>query len=251
MLLIGAGAGPPWGLMDGLAMSVAPPERAGMAAGIFSTTRVAGEGIALASVNALLAGLIRHRMEAIDGVSQVAASAQYLAAGDLAGALALNPHASALLPRPMTTRSAGCCALVVITLAGAAVAAGLLRERPDRRGAGMTATARATIKIRGCCKEVPRMRMPPPQPAPNRRAWKPEIVATLMLALPLVLSNLAQIAMTVTDVMFIGRLLAAAASALGANLYSAIAFFALGLVSATAPMAARAARGATPCATCG
>ena len=109
MLLIGAGAGLPWGLMDGLAMSVAPPERAGMAAGIFSTTRVAGEGIALASVNALLAGLIRHRMEAIDGVSQVAASAQYLAAGDLAGALALNPHASALLPQAMTTRSAGCC----------------------------------------------------------------------------------------------------------------------------------------------
>ena len=43
--------------------------------------------------------------------------------------------------------------------------------------------------------------------------------------------------MTVTDVMFIGRLGSQqlAASALGANLYSAIAFFALGLVSATAP----------------
>ena len=76
MLLIGAGAGLPWGLMDGLAMSVAPPERAGMAAGIFSTT-ASPAGIALASVNALLAGLIRHRMEAIDGVSQVAASAQW------------------------------------------------------------------------------------------------------------------------------------------------------------------------------
>ena len=73
-----------------------------------------------------------------------------------------------------------------------------------------------------------------------------------MLALPLVLSNLAQIAMTVTDVMFIGRLGSQqlAASALGANLYSAIAFFALGLVSATAPHGR--ARGATrACATCG
>ena len=128
MLLIGAGAGLPWGLMDGLAMSVAPPERAGMAAGIFSTTRVAGEGIALASVNALLAGLIRHRMEAIDGVSQAAASAQYL-----------NPHASALLPQAYDDAFRWLLhALVVITLAGAAVAAGLLRERPDRRGAGMT-----------------------------------------------------------------------------------------------------------------
>ena len=76
----------------------------------------------------------------------------------------------------------------------------------------------------------------------RRAAWKGELVATLLLALPLVLTNLAQIAMTVTDVMFIGHLGAQplAASALGANLYSAIAFFALGLVSATAPMAARA-----------
>ncbi|NMU93477.1 MATE family efflux transporter, partial [Achromobacter ruhlandii] len=79
-------------------------------------------------------------------------------------------------------------------------------------------------------------------PALRRAAWKREIVATLLLSLPLVLTNLAQIAMTVTDVMFIGHLgsQALAASALGANLYSAIAFFALGLVSATAPMAARA-----------
>ena len=79
-------------------------------------------------------------------------------------------------------------------------------------------------------------------PACRRAAWKREIVATLLLSLPLVLTNLAQIAMTVTDVMFIGHLGSQplAASALGANLYSAIAFFALGLVSATAPMVARA-----------
>jgi hypothetical protein len=46
MLAIGIGAGMPWGLMDGLSVSVVPKERAGMATGIFSTTRVAGEGIA-------------------------------------------------------------------------------------------------------------------------------------------------------------------------------------------------------------
>lgn len=47
--------------------------------------------------------------------------------------------------------------------------------------------------------------------------------------------------MTVTDVIFIGRLGSQplAASALGANLYAALAFFALGLVTATAPMVAR------------
>ena len=50
LLLIGLGSGLPWGLMDGLSVSVVPKERAGMASGIFSTTRVAGEGIALALV---------------------------------------------------------------------------------------------------------------------------------------------------------------------------------------------------------
>ncbi|HYG41886.1 MAG TPA: MATE family efflux transporter [Bordetella sp.] len=74
-----------------------------------------------------------------------------------------------------------------------------------------------------------------------RAAWTREIRATLLLSLPLVLTSLAQIAMTATDVIFIGRLgsQALAASALGANLYAAFAFFALGLVTATAPMVAR------------
>jgi hypothetical protein len=55
LLVIGIGTGIPWGLMDGLSVSVVPKERAGMATGIFSTTRVAGEGIALAIVSAILA----------------------------------------------------------------------------------------------------------------------------------------------------------------------------------------------------
>ncbi|WP_459618249.1 MATE family efflux transporter [Bordetella sp. 2513F-2] len=73
-------------------------------------------------------------------------------------------------------------------------------------------------------------------------ACRRELAATFALSVPLVLTNLAQIAMTATDVMFIGRLGARplAASTLGANLYAAVLFFALGLVSATAPMAARA-----------
>lgn len=49
MLVIGIGAGLPWGLMDGLSISVVPAERAGMATGIFSTVRVAGEGSRLPS----------------------------------------------------------------------------------------------------------------------------------------------------------------------------------------------------------
>ncbi|MCO5961097.1 MFS transporter [Sinorhizobium meliloti] len=57
MLLIGIGNGLPWGLMDALSVSVVPKERAGMAAGIFTTMRVAGEAIAIAAIGAALIGL--------------------------------------------------------------------------------------------------------------------------------------------------------------------------------------------------
>ncbi|MBD3703527.1 hypothetical protein IE985_21025 [Klebsiella pneumoniae] len=36
--------GASWGLMDGLAISAVPVAKAGMAAGLFNTVRVAGEG---------------------------------------------------------------------------------------------------------------------------------------------------------------------------------------------------------------
>ena len=94
MLMIGIGTGLPWGLMDGLSVSVVPKARAGMATGIFSTTRVAGEGIALAVVSALLAGLIQaglHHMLPSTNAVDLAMAAQRLATGDLV-------HASATLP---------------------------------------------------------------------------------------------------------------------------------------------------------
>jgi MFS family permease len=94
LLVIGLGISLPWGLMDGLAVSVVPKERAGMAMGIFSTTRVAGEGVALAVVAAMLAVLVQSRLRGA-GVADVAhalpEAAQRLAMGDLA-------HASTLLP---------------------------------------------------------------------------------------------------------------------------------------------------------
>ena len=90
LLVIGAGAGLPWGLMDGLSISVVPKERAGMASGIFSTTRVAGEGIALAIVSVLLAQLMQGHF----AVAQGARAAQYLAAGDLEQARRLLPELS-------------------------------------------------------------------------------------------------------------------------------------------------------------
>lgn len=72
-------------------------------------------------------------------------------------------------------------------------------------------------------------------------SWRESYVATLQLAWPLVLTNFAQAAMIVTDVIFIGRLgpQALAASSLAVNIYHTFAFFAFGLVSAIAPMVAR------------
>ncbi len=62
LLMIGCGTGLPWGLMDGLSISVVPKDRAGMATGIFSTTRVAGESMALAIATAILATSLKAKL---------------------------------------------------------------------------------------------------------------------------------------------------------------------------------------------
>lgn len=94
LLLIGCGISLPWGLMDGLAVSVVPTERAGMAAGIFNTTRVAGEGIALAIVSAMLAALALAALLSVPGIDmqQATLAAPFLAIGEL-------QHAGTLLPQ--------------------------------------------------------------------------------------------------------------------------------------------------------
>ena len=67
-----------------------------------------------------------------------------------------------------------------------------------------------------------------------------EIVATLALSWPIVLTNVAINFMTTTDVMFLGRLspAALAAGALGFNIYIPMFLFGVGVVSAAAPLAA-------------
>lgn len=88
MLVIGIGAALPWGLMDGLSVSVVPTERAGMATGIFNTTRVAGEGVALAITGAALIALIGAHLPAMQGQRD---AVNLLVAGDLHGAATLLP----------------------------------------------------------------------------------------------------------------------------------------------------------------
>ncbi|TPM32818.1 MFS transporter [Mesorhizobium sp. B2-3-4] len=85
LMLIGIGIALPWGLMDGLAVSVAPTERAGMAVGIFNTTRVACEGVALAIVMAVLSGFTAAQLTARSAASSsdAAAAAQLLVTGNI------------------------------------------------------------------------------------------------------------------------------------------------------------------------
>jgi hypothetical protein len=74
MVLIGVGISAPWGLMDGLAVSMVPPERAGMAAGLFHRARgrrrlalaVVGLGPGLADPGAAGPGAARAAARAVD-----------------------------------------------------------------------------------------------------------------------------------------------------------------------------------------
>lgn len=136
MLLIGVGAGLPWGLMDGLAVNVVPKERAGMATGIFNTARVAGEGVTLAIVGALLASLaqaaLRSRLpaEAAGAGSRLAEAAQRIASGDIGGAAALLPQLDRAL---LVGAYAGAFQVLVhvltaVTLLAALAAFGFLRS---------------------------------------------------------------------------------------------------------------------------
>jgi len=77
--------------------------------------------------------------------------------------------------------------------------------------------------------------------AENRRLWREEARATLALAWPLILTNIAQSLIHLTDVVLLGwagpNTLAAAT--LGVNIYFAFHIFGIGLVIATSPMIAK------------
>ncbi|SFJ32055.1 Major Facilitator Superfamily protein [Bosea sp. OK403] len=120
MALIGIGISLPWGLMDGLAVSVVPKERAGMATGIFSTTRVAGEGVALAVVSAVLSALTAGHLTAGGAVANAGPAAQRLVTGDLAGATAALPQIGHVMllqgyGAAFTTLLLVLCAITVVT----------------------------------------------------------------------------------------------------------------------------------------
>lgn len=76
---------------------------------------------------------------------------------------------------------------------------------------------------------------------PDRQLWRDEIRATVALAWPLVLTNVAQALINATDAVLLGWSGAStlAAAALGLNLYTIFAIFGMGLVMAASPMLAR------------
>lgn len=94
--------------MDGLAISAVPVAKAGMAAGLFNTVRVAGEGIALAVVSAVLTASNTLTLQSrVHGYAPevIHRAAGWLGAGNM-------PQAAALLP----DFSSGCCARAMTLL---------------------------------------------------------------------------------------------------------------------------------------
>ncbi|WP_184014080.1 MFS transporter [Stenotrophomonas maltophilia] len=132
LMLVGAGTALPWGLMDGLSVSVVPVQRAGMAAGIFGTVRVAGEGIALAAVTALLALQIGHQLQGASPASLARAGA-YLATGAREQAQALLPAMSRMQLQHASSEALATLlrVLALLTAACAALLHLLLRKRKD------------------------------------------------------------------------------------------------------------------------
>jgi len=80
----------------------------------------------------------------------------------------------------------------------------------------------------------------PEQAAPQATPWRDEFRATLSLAWPLILANLAGSLIHATDVVLLGRLgpQVLAAGALATNLVMSISIFGMGLMIATSPMIA-------------
>ena len=76
--------------------------------------------------------------------------------------------------------------------------------------------------------------------ASQGHAWLAELQSSLRLGAPLILTNLAQIALLTTNLIFMGRLGsdALAAGSLSASLYHAFMIFSMGLVSAVIPILA-------------
>ena len=94
LLVIGIGSGIVNGQTDNLAVSVVPPERSGMATGIFNTMRITGDAITIGGAGAILISLTQSRLtDLLWGTSVevggfTAQIVNQVARGDISGAAA-------------------------------------------------------------------------------------------------------------------------------------------------------------------
>jgi MFS family permease len=121
LALIGTGIGISFGLLDNLAVSSVEPARAGMAAGMFNTTRIGGETIAIAVIGSLLVSFTASRLG--DG-----GAADLLNQGDLTGAVARGVPASAAASAYTGALRTVCGLLAALCALAAPAVAALLRE---------------------------------------------------------------------------------------------------------------------------
>ncbi|MGD0556373.1 MAG: MFS transporter [Streptosporangiaceae bacterium] len=133
LALIGTAIGLSFGQLDNLAISSVPPERAGMAAGMFNTTRIGGETAAIAVIGSILVSVTAGRL---GGASRVANQLNQ-------GSPARGAAEAAAYTGALHTVAA---VLVAVCVAAAVSAAVLLRD--DRRATAAPSTASAIPAMR-------------------------------------------------------------------------------------------------------
>jgi MFS family permease len=87
LLVIGTGFGISLAILDGAAVSSVQPARAGMAAGVFNTMRLAGEAMSIAILGALLTAITQSRLTSTFGSDSAGNIAAKLLQGDMNGAV--------------------------------------------------------------------------------------------------------------------------------------------------------------------
>lgn len=93
LLTIAIGTGIVNGQLDNLAVSVVPPERGGMASGIFNTMRLTGDAVTIGAAGAILTSLTQSRLSdllwgtPVQLRTSIAEIASHLARGDISGAV--------------------------------------------------------------------------------------------------------------------------------------------------------------------
>ncbi|MEU1042969.1 MFS transporter [Streptomyces sp. NPDC005551] len=141
LLLAGVGIGLAFGVMDNAAVSVVPPERSGMASGMFNTLRVAGETIGVACVAGLLLTSTRRQLSSA-GVRDSGALADDVVQGRLDSARSAG--GGALADRAVQGLQHGWdvvyVVLACVAFAGAVAIFTMVRDRDlDGTGAGQEA----------------------------------------------------------------------------------------------------------------